>query len=145
MDGVIPAYVSSVVSSNKRRHAPDITDSNSGSSGSSGDSSSSSSGDSSRHAPDIPDSSGGGGDVVFSVSTAASPEYDAFERDIAVVTFYFESAEIFEFSRDARLTWVGFISQIGGLMGLCLGFSFISGVEILFWFTYRLAKNMGRR
>ena len=68
-------------------------------------------------------------------------EYDAYERDIAVVSFYFESGELFEFSREARLTWVGFISQIGGLLGLCLGFSLISFVEILFWFSYRLGRN----
>lgn len=106
--GEVPPYVTSSVSSNKRRYADDAKAS----------------------------------DVIFSTSNAVTPEYDAYDEDIAVVSFYFESAEVFEFSREARMTWVGFISQIGGLMGLCLGFSFISGVEILFWFTYRLGRNM---
>ena len=32
-------------------------------------------------------------------------------------------------------------SQIGGLMGLCLGFSLLSFIELIYWCTYRTAKN----
>ena len=31
--------------------------------------------------------------------------------------------------------------QFGGLMGLCLGFSFLSFIEVIYWVTYRLARN----
>ena len=34
------------------------------------------------------------------------------------------------------------ISLVGGLMGLCLGFSFLSAIELIYWFTFRLIKNM---
>ena len=34
-----------------------------------------------------------------------------------------------------------FIAQIGGLMGLCLGFSLLSFIELIYWCTYRTAKN----
>ena len=63
--------------------------------------------------------------------------YDAYEKDIAMVTFFFETSTVFEFSRDQRLTMVGFISQMGGLLGLWMGFSFISAFEILYWCTLR--------
>ena len=33
------------------------------------------------------------------------------------------------------------ISQMGGLMGLCMGFSLLSFIEIVYWVTYRLARN----
>ena len=33
------------------------------------------------------------------------------------------------------------ILQVGGLMGLCMGFSILSFVEIVYWVTYRLARN----
>ena len=32
-------------------------------------------------------------------------------------------------------------SQMGGLMGLCMGCSFISFIEVIYWITYRLARN----
>ena len=32
--------------------------------------------------------------------------YDAYERDIAMVTFFFETNTVFEYSRDQRLGWI---------------------------------------
>ena len=40
------------------------------------------------------------------------------------------------------MTINNYISQVGGLMGLCLGFSFLSAIELIYWFTFRLIKNM---
>ena len=34
-------------------------------------------------------------------------------------------------SRVVSLSWVGFLAQAGGLIGACLGFSFISAVELV--------------
>ena len=67
--------------------------------------------------------------------------YDAFEKDIAMVHFYFKNPTTFEYRRYRSLTTEGFLSQIGGLFGLCLGFSFLSCVEILYWTTIRLGRN----
>jgi hypothetical protein len=68
--------------------------------------------------------------------------YLAYGKDIAMVTFFFETSTIFEYSREQRMTLVGYISQMGGLLGLCMGFSLISFVEIFYWFTIRLCRNM---
>ncbi len=62
-------------------------------------------------------------------------EYDAYNDDIAVVTFYFPSHVAKELSRAPTMSMLDFVSQVGGLLGLCLGFSLISGVEIIYWFT----------
>ena len=67
--------------------------------------------------------------------------YHAYDRDIGVVTFYFETAEITEYKRQARMTWVEFIAQVGGLLGLCLGLSLVSFLEIVYWFSYKLYQN----
>ena len=40
------------------------------------------------------------------------------------------------------MTINNYISLVGGLMGLCLGFSFLSAIELIYWFTFRLIKNM---
>ena len=78
---------------------------------------------------------------MFTASWNPEATYDAYDRDIAFVTFYFEEPNIFEYFRQARMTTVNFISQVGGLMGLCLGFSFVSAIELFFWFTYRMGRN----
>ena len=43
-----------------------------------------------------------------------------------------------EFERSRKMTWLDFISNMGGVCGLCLGISFVSVIEFIFWFTVRL-------
>ena len=72
-------------------------------------------------------------------------EYDAFEKDISIVDFYFSKSTIVQFKRSERMTWVDYISQIGGLLGLAMGFSIISAIEIVYWVTIRLCRNINSR
>ena len=81
--------------------------------------------------------------AVFTVTNDADETYDAYERDVAIVSFYFREPAVLEFGREARMTQTGFIAQVGGLMGLCLGFSFLSLIEVIYWATYRMARNFG--
>ena len=46
-----------------------------------------------------------------------------------------------EFQRSLRMTIVDFIGSVGGLFGLCLGFSLISFFELLYWFLVRTARG----
>ena len=46
------------------------------------------------------------------------------------------------FCREAKMTVKNYIAQVGGLMGLCLGFSLLSAIELFYWFTFRLFSNM---
>ena len=46
-----------------------------------------------------------------------------------------------EFERSPKMTWLDFISGFGGLCGLCLGISFVSVAEILYWFSIRFSKK----
>ena len=66
-----------------------------------------------------------------------SQTYDAYESDIAVVYVYFGQPTTTQYVRDVSLSWVGFLAQAGGLIGACLGFSFISLVEVVYWFIIR--------
>ena len=36
---------------------------------------------------------------------------------------------------------IDIVSQLGGLFGLCLGFSLISFIELFYWFSVRLIRN----
>ena len=68
--------------------------------------------------------------------------YNAYEKDIAVVNFYFESTTCMEFIRDIFTSEIDFISNMGGILGLCMGISFISGFELVYWFTIKMFKNV---
>ena len=49
------------------------------------------------------------------------------------------------YEKSPKLTIFGFISNMGGLIGLCLGFSFVSAVEIFYWFVVRMARIVVRK
>ena len=86
--------------------------------------------------------------------------YNAYDKDVAIVNIFFGDSTVFgesqshitiktpstnvvvaEFERSPKMTWLDFISGFGGLCGLCLGISFVSVAEILYWFSIRLCKN----
>ena len=79
---------------------------------------------------------------VFSATNEKYPTYDAYDSDIAMVTFFFDKSEYPEYGKEERMTLIQFISQIGGLMGLCMGFSFISAIEIFYWFILRYFRSI---
>ncbi len=81
-------------------------------------------------------------DIIFKKDNSREPTHNAYEKDIALVTFFFESSTAFEYVRQPRMTIIDFISQLGGLLGLCMGFSFISAVEIAYWFTIKMARRI---
>ena len=46
-----------------------------------------------------------------------------------------------EFERSPKMTWLDFISNFGGICGLCLGISFVSVAEFFYWFSIRLLRT----
>lgn len=75
---------------------------------------------------------------LFPTLNQIDGDYKAYEKDIALVHFYFDSSTIFQYSRERRFTFVSLISQIGGVLGLFLGFSLVSIVELIYWFLFGL-------
>jgi len=65
-------------------------------------------------------------------------EYDAFERDIALVEVYYPSPTIMKLKTQAKMGWIDYFSTVGGLLGLVLGMGFISFVELV-WLALRIA------
>ena len=47
-----------------------------------------------------------------------------------------------EYEKTRRMSGSDFLSNVGGLCGLCLGFSLMSGVEILYWIVIRIVRNV---
>ena len=81
--------------------------------------------------------------LVFQVKNNKTPEYDAYTNDIAIVNFYFDKSTVMLYKRDQRMTMIDYISQMGGLLGLGIGCSFISIIELFYWMTIRLGRNIG--
>ena len=80
--------------------------------------------------------------------------YNAWEEDISVVNIFFGKdtvmgendllgvVDIFsEFERSIRMGPVDFIASLGGLFGLCLGFSIISFLEIIYWLLAGICRT----
>jgi hypothetical protein len=67
--------------------------------------------------------------------------YDAYEKDIAVLQIYFKTPTVMEYQTFPSQTWISFFSTIGGLLGLCIGLSIVTFIE-LFWLVLRIGANL---
>jgi hypothetical protein len=75
--------------------------------------------------------------IVFS---QMDREYDAYEKDIAIVQIYFRKSTVMQIGSQPRMTWTDFMATVGGLMGLVLGMGFVSFIEII-WLCLRLCAR----
>ena len=48
-----------------------------------------------------------------------------------------------KYKRDVAMTWITWIANTGGLMGLCMGMSFVSIAEILYYCGVTLGRCCG--
>ena len=64
-------------------------------------------------------------------------EYDAFEKDIAFLEVYYPSPTLIKMKTQSRMSWIDYLSTVGGLLGLVLGMGFMTFVEI-FWLCLRI-------
>ena len=75
-------------------------------------------------------------------SELEQPTYKAYEDDIGIINIFFSEDRVTKYLMRNRMTSFGFLSQVGGTIGLAMGISAISLIEILYWFTYRLYRNL---
>ena len=68
-------------------------------------------------------------------------KYNAYDEDIATVEIFFDTPSILYYNSQHRLTWINFLSSIGGILGLCIGISIVTFVEI-FWMVSQLVVKM---
>jgi hypothetical protein len=72
--------------------------------------------------------------------TQLDTQYNAYEKDIAILQIFFDKPSVFQFVSQPSQTWIGFFSAIGGLLGLCLGISLITFIELV-WLCLRLGAK----
>ena len=54
-------------------------------------------------------------------------------KNLAKVNVYFRAPYVQAIHRDIEVTFASFVGNLGGLLGLCLGFSFVSFVELIYF------------
>ena len=80
--------------------------------------------------------------AVFQQKLKENPTYNAYEKDITIVNFFFGKSTAWEFKHAQSMTFANYIAALGGLLGLFTGFSFLSAVEIIYWIIFPLIKKM---
>jgi hypothetical protein len=76
----------------------------------------------------------GVGDIPIFTNTRTF--YDAYNRDIATVSVFFPNPTVWMFTTTASSSWIAYISNVGGLLGLCIGISFSTVIELV-WLVIR--------
>ena len=66
--------------------------------------------------------------------TLVNEMHEYGKQNLAMVHVMIQSPYVTKIKRDVAMTLTTYIANAGGLLGLCIGFSFISAVEIFFWF-----------
>ena len=79
--------------------------------------------------------------AVFRYKVKDKPTYNAFDEDITIVNFYFGKSTAWEFQHAPSKTMGNYIAELGGLLGLFTGFSFLSAVEIIYWIIIPFMKK----
>ncbi|XP_023287594.1 sodium channel protein Nach-like [Orussus abietinus] len=59
-------------------------------------------------------------------------------NDISLVHVHFRDITCLKYRRDSLITWHDLLASFGGVFGLCVGGSFVSFVEILYYFTIKV-------
>jgi len=72
------------------------------------------------------------------VFTQNPKTYDAYENDIALVQVFFRKSTMFQLGKQPRMTWIDYLSAVGGLLGLVLGMGIPSFIELI-WVCLRMA------
>ena len=86
--------------------------------------------------------------VAFSEGNGSKYEDDTYvQNNVAILHVYFKNLHFIRQERGELYGFIDLFSNIGGLMGLCMGLSALSVVEVLYFFSMRLYfnKSMDRK
>ena len=78
--------------------------------------------------------------ALFISELKENPTYNAFENDIGTVNIFFGKSYTTRYIKKNRMSEIDFLAQVGGAVGLAMGISIISLVELIYWFTLRLFR-----
>ncbi len=81
---------------------------------------------------------------LYNLFTRAENHYDAFAKDIAVLNVFFDTTTVMVFQTQITQTWVTYLSNVGGSLGLCIGLSIITIAELI-WIVLKMISKCFER
>jgi len=63
--------------------------------------------------------------------------YNYAKKNLAKVNIYIKDPYVAKYLTEEKITEIAFVGTVGGILGLFLGFSFISAVELFYIFCIR--------
>ena len=76
--------------------------------------------------------------VLSNFFRGLTKDYDAYEKDIAVLEVFFDTPTVMMFKSQKRQSWLDYLSSVGGAFGLSNGLCIITVIE-LFWVCLKIA------
>ncbi|XP_055678211.1 sodium channel protein Nach-like [Lutzomyia longipalpis] len=61
---------------------------------------------------------------------------------VSIVKVYFANSDSILYHQTVRNTWYGLLSNLGGTLGLCVGFSLVSVLEFLYHMSFRVYREL---
>ncbi|XP_061387184.1 pickpocket protein 11 [Musca vetustissima] len=66
-------------------------------------------------------------------------------QDISLIKIYYPTEYGTQYQKNVLYNWYQMLSNIGGVIGICMGCSLISGIEIIYFVFIRLVENFLKR
>jgi hypothetical protein len=66
-------------------------------------------------------------------------------QNLAKISLYIKDPYVSKYVTEEKITEIAFVGAIGGVLGLFMGFSFISAVEVLYIFCFKMIADKCRR
>lgn len=70
------------------------------------------------------------------LSSAANMDLDEFRKNFLLVNFYLKDRKLIQQIENPAMTWIDLLNKAGGTLGMCLGMSLLSIVELATWLPY---------
>ncbi|GAB0092864.1 uncharacterized protein DMENIID0001_079120 [Sergentomyia squamirostris] len=64
------------------------------------------------------------------------------QTNVSIIKVYFANSDSVLFHQTVRNTWYGLLSNLGGTLGLCIGFSIVTVLEFLYHMTFRVYREL---
>ncbi len=72
----------------------------------------------------------------------SSLTYNAFDQDVAMVEIIYQKSTLVQIQNQLAMTWIDYLSAVGGLLGLVLGMGIFSAFELVWLFLRTIAKKL---
>ena len=67
--------------------------------------------------------------------------FDYAKINLIKLSIYIKDPYISKYVTEEKITEIAFVGTVGGIIGLFLGFSFISAAEVIYMFGIKMIKN----